>query len=612
MQVRSFLERYPPFDGLPPDGLDRIAHSTQIEYFPAGTTILRQGAEPARSLYVVRRGAVELLDEGRMVDLLEEGELFGHPSLFSGLSPGMEARAHSDALCYLINRTGAEEVFRTTPGLAFLTSSLQRRSVRALELREAERLDPRLASVGRLVRRKLVTCQPAIAVREAAELMAREGVSSLVIVGTASPGILTDRDLRTRVLAAGLGPETPVRDVMTSPVVTVSADATVEEVLLTMLEHGVHHVPVRDASQGMIGMVTDTDIMGLERNDAFAVRSAIERATDRGDLIAQIRRLPDVVCALVRSEIDAVHIGDAVAVTIDAATRRLIELAMRELGDPPGPWAWLALGSEARHEQALATDQDHAFAFDPGSTSAEEADRYFGLLARHVADGLEEGGIPRCRGSVMAENPAWRRTSAGWEAEFRRWMVDPAVEGRAFTSIALDYRRVAGPLDIEPVLDGVIREAPRHSMFQRRLARTATELHPPTGFFRDLVVERKGGHAGTLDLKEGGIKPITNLARAYAVMSGVSGNRTLRRLRDAVHAGTIDEPLGSSLGESFRLLWKVRLEHHVRSVESGTPLDDRVDPASIGPITRSGLKEAFRTIARAQGLLAREARWGIP
>lgn len=298
MQVRSFLERYPPFDSLPPDGLDRIAHSTQIEYFPAGTTILHQAGEPARFLYVVRRGAVELLDEGRMVDLLEEGELFGHPSLFSGLSLGMEARAHSDALCYLIDRTAAEEVFQTTSGLAFLSSSLRRRSLGALELREAERLDPRLASVGRLVRRKLVTCQPAMAVREAAELMAREGVSSLVVVGTASLGILTDRDLRTRVLAAGRSPETPMGDVMTSPVVTVSADATVEEVFLTMLEHGVHHVPVRDAAREVIGMVTDTDIMGLERNDAFAVRSAIERATDRKELIAQIRRLPDVVCAL--------------------------------------------------------------------------------------------------------------------------------------------------------------------------------------------------------------------------------------------------------------------------------------------------------------------------
>jgi CBS domain-containing protein len=582
-----------------------------IEYFPSGTTILRQAGEPSRFLYVVRRGAVELLDAGSVVDLLEEGEVFGHPSLLSGLSPGMEARSNADTLCYLVEPSVAEAVFGTSTGLAFLSSSLRRRSLRALGPREADRPDPRLAPVGGLVRRELVTCPSAISVREAAELMAREGISALVVVGGDDLGILTDRDLRTRILAAGRGPETPVWEVMSSPVVSVPVDASVEEVLLTMLDHAVHHVPVRDTDGHVIGVVTDTDMMGLERTDAFAVRTAIERASTDEALVVQLRRLPDVVCALARSGVDAVHVGHAVATIIDAATRRLIDVAIRELGDPPGPWAWLALGSEARHEQALATDQDHALAFDPGAGTADEADGYFGRLAERVTDGLKEGGIPRCRGSVMAEDPAWRRTPSGWEAEFRRWMIDPSVGGRAFTSIALDYRRVAGPLDIEPVLDGVIREAPRHSMFQRRLARTAIELRPPTGFFRDLVVEGKGAHAGTLDIKEGGIKPITNLARAYAVAAGVSGNRTLQRLGDAERSGRIDASLGAGLSEAFRLLWDVRLEHHVRSVESGRPPDDHVDPAALGPIARSGLKEAFRTIARAQRLLDREIKFGV-
>lgn len=307
----------------------------------------------------------------------------------------------------------------------------------------------------------------------------------------------------------------------------------------------------------------------------------------------------------------AIHVGHVVAVAIDAATRRLIDLAIGDLGEPPGPWAWLALGSEARHEQALATDQDHALAFEPGGGTLEEADAYFARLAERVSDGLGSGGIPRCGGNVMAVNPAWRRTPAGWAAEFRRWMTDPSWEGRTFTSIALDYRRVAGPLDIEPVLDAVIREAPAHPVFVKRLANTAIDLRPPTGFFRDLVVDGRGAHAGTLDIKEGGIKPVTNLARTYAVSAGLSGNRTLRRLEDAARAGRIDASLAAELGDAFEILWEVRLGHHVRSAESGDPLDDHIDPASIGAIPRSGLKEAFRTIARAQGLLHREIGLGI-
>jgi CBS domain-containing protein len=436
--------------------------------------------------------------------------------------------------------------------------------------------------------------------------MSRERISSLLIDGKNGLGILTDRDLRTRILAEGRDAHTPVEEVMSSPVVTVRSDATLEEVLLGMLEHGVHHMPVRGADGRVIGVVTDTDMMGLERTDAFAFRSSIERASSVAGVSAQLRRLPEVVSALVRADVHAVHVGHAVAVAIDSATRRLIDLAIADLGDPPGPWAWLALGSEARHEQALATDQDHALAFEPGGGSLEEADAYFARLAEAVTDGLGSGGIPRCRGNVMAVNPAWRRTSAGWAGEFRRWMSDPSWEGRTFTSIALDYRRVAGPMEIEPALDAVIREAPAHPGFMKRLANTAIDLRPPTGFFRDLVVEGNGDHAGTLDIKEGGIKPVTNLARTYAISGGLSGNRTLRRLEDAAQAGRIDPSLAAELGDAFRILWEVRLGHHVRLVESERPLDDHVDPASIGSILRSSLKEAFRTIARAQGLLRRE------
>ncbi|HET6790018.1 MAG TPA: putative nucleotidyltransferase substrate binding domain-containing protein [Actinomycetota bacterium] len=611
MQVESFLARYPPFSALPREELHRIAGSVQIEYFPAGATILRQAGEPARFLYVVRRGAVELLDEGRVLDVLEEGELFGHPSLLSGLSPGVEARAHDDTLCYLADPDVATEVFGSEAGLAFLASSLRRRSIRAIDIRDAGRLDPRLAPVGQLVRRVPVTCSPATSVREAAALMARERISCLLVEGSDGLGILTDRDLRTRILATGRSSETSVVEVMSTPVVTVRSDVMIEDVLLAMLEHGVHHIPVMDSKGRVTGVVTDTDMMGLERTDAFAYRTAMERARSADGVVDQLRKLPDIISALVRADLDPVHVGHAVAVSIDAATRRLIDLTIGDLGDPPGPWAWLALGSQARHEQALGTDQDHALAFDLGEDASDEAATFFALLAHRVTDSLEAGGIPRCRGRVMAENPAWRRSLTGWAGEFRRWMTDPSVEGRTFTSIALDYRRLAGPLDIEPVLDSVIREAPGHPVFVKRLAHTALELRPPTGFFRDLVLESGGQRAGTLDIKEGGIKPVTNLARTFAVSAGVSGNKTRGRLHDAARAGRIDQSLALDLGEAFRLLWDVRLDHHVRLVDSDMRPDDHVDPATLSPIARSGLKEAFRTIKRAQGLLRREMSLGI-
>jgi CBS domain-containing protein len=606
MQVRAFLERYPPFDALERRELDRVVGGVEIEFFPAGSPILLEAGEPAGAWFVVRTGAVELLDEGGLVDLLGEGESFGHASLLSGLSPAFEVRAHEDSLCYLLDADVAEEVLGSSTGLAFLAASLRRRALRAVEASEVGRREPQRTRIGALIRRAPISVDPGTSVREAAALMARERISSLLIFQPEGLGIVTDRDLRTRVLAEGRSPQAPVREILSSPVVTISADSTVDEALLLMLDRDTHHVPVTGPDGSVMGVVTDTDLMGLERTDAFAFRVAIERARDHGAVAAELTRLPDVVGGLVHADLDPVHIGDVIAIAIDAATRRLIELSVADQGDPPCAWAWLAFGSQARHEQALQTDQDHGLAFHPIEGTLEEADRYFAELARRVTDGLEAGGIERCRGNVMAENQAWRRTADDWAEEFRRWMVSPPGAGTLFTSIALDYRRVAGPLDVERSLDDVVRQAPRHPGFVRRLGRTAIEVPPPTGFFRDLVVDATGAHAGTLDVKSAGITPLTNLARAYAASSGLSGTGTLPRLRASIAAGRLDERLGRDLADAFRLLWRVRLEHQTRQARSGLEPDDHVDPASLGTIDRGGLKEAFRTIARAQRDLSRE------
>jgi len=605
--VDAFLRRYPPFDDLTERELSRVADSVRIEFFEAGAEILRQGGEPAAFLYVVRTGAVELLDEGEVVDLLVGGEAFGHPSLTSGLSPAFSVRAHEDTLCYLIDREVAEEVLATRPGLAFLSSSLRRRTVRALALREADHPDPRLTPVGALVGRPPVIVRGDETVREAAQKMVAERVSSLLVLTPGSTAIVTDRDLRSRVLAKGLGPDTRLADVLTSPLVTVAEDEPAEEALLLMLEHGVHHLPVTREGGDVIGMVTDTDLMGLERATPFALRTAVDRAPTEERVVAVGRGLTAVVRKLVEAEVDPILVGHTIAMSIDAITRRLIELVIAELGDPPGSWSWIALGSEARHEQAVATDQDHALAYDVPDEVAEEADRYFETLAKRVADGLEAAGIPRCPGGVSAERPEWRRTRAAWAREFPGRIADHRIEGRLFASVALDYRPVAGPLEILPVFDDAIRSAARNEVFVRGLAIVAVAFKPPTGFFRDLVVEAGGNHAGTLDIKNGGIVPITAFARARAIGLGLTLRRTVPRLRAVADAGALGHDSAAELEEAFRFLWRIRLEHQVRCLEQGRPADDHVDPRDLGHLTRVGLKEAFRAIARAQRTLAAEA-----
>jgi CBS domain-containing protein len=604
VDVRSFLSRHPPFDALDPDALDRVVAAVQIEHFAPGAVILEQAGAPADHLYVVRKGEVEIVDDGRVIDQAGEGEVFGMWSILGQVAPAATVRASEDTLCYLVDAQVAAEALQTGAGVAFVAASVRRRIERVDETLKAEIDAVRYRQVGSLLRRTPVTCDPDLSVADAAGLMARERVSCLLVPSPdGSLGILTDRDLRTRVVAERRGGDTPVRDVMTPQARSVSEEAMAGEVLLGMLEGGFHHFPVVDGEGHLTGVVTDTDLMGVGRDTPFALKSTIERAPDRDGVAAAIGELPRVISALVEASVDPVDIGHVVAFAIDAATRRLLECGIEQLGPAPVPWAWLALGSAARQEQAIHTDQDHAMAFEGDPAVAEP---YLGELAEFVTAGMEAAGFPRCKGKAMATNPYLRLPLEAWVRRFDEWMREFGPVASEQLSIVFDYRRVAGTVDAEPALDDAMRLAPQRPVFLEHLARRALDLRPPVGFVRGLVVPHRGEDAGTIDLKHGGILIVGNLARAYAVRSGVTAKRTLQRLRGAEAAGAIDAETREGLQEAFRFLWEIRLRHHVEQLREAHEPDDLLDPHELGSMTRRSLKEAFRIIARAQKGLALE------
>src|SRR3990172_5882375 len=325
MDVQSFLSRHPPFDALDPEALERVARSVEIEHFPPGTAILQQSGEPAHHLIVIRRGAVEVVDGGRMVDLLVEGEAFGGPSLLSGGAPTATIIAHEDSLCYLIPADVAAEVLEASAGVTFLVRALRRRIERIDESWEVERGADQYRAVGPLIRRGPVVMDPSSPVGDAARVMAREHVSCLLIPSREGLGILTDRDLRSRVVAEGRGPDTPLAEVMTPAAVTILETTLAGDALLQMLEGGFHHFPVTAEDGSLLGVVTDTDLMGVGRDTPFAVKAAIERADDAAGVSSAGRAIPDVVSSLIDASADPVDVGRVVALIVDAMTRRFLE-----------------------------------------------------------------------------------------------------------------------------------------------------------------------------------------------------------------------------------------------------------------------------------------------
>jgi signal-transduction protein with cAMP-binding, CBS, and nucleotidyltransferase domain len=472
-RIAEFLARFQPFSDLPDDRVAGVARDVVAVSYAGGEAILRQGADAAQGLFVVRTGIVDLLDDERPVDHLDEGEIFGI-SVLSGLGPALSARARGETWCYLIPPARARDVLGTPEGLAYLARSVSRWRERG----------------------------------------------------------------------------------------------TVERHLL------------RSGVSGELG-------------------AAIRGAGDAAGVVGASRGLPETMRALFEDGVDPVDIGHVVGSTIDELTRRLIELFQMRAGAPPGSFAWLALGSAARHEQALGTDQDHAIAYGCDEADVAAVDPYFADMAGSVTDGLEACGIARCRGNVMAENPAWRRTVEGWRRRFGQYVTDRDLMAARITGIAFDYRRVTGTLDIEPTLDGVIRSAGNDRAFLGRMAATALEYRPPVGRVRDIVVERSGDHAGLLDIKHGGITIVTNLARVQAIAGGLTLNRTIERLHGAASIGSIADEVRADLEDAFRFLWGLRIAHHLDQVDRREPVDDFIDPSGLRPIAHRTLAAALHVIADA-------------
>ena len=480
------------------------------------------------------------------------------------------------------------------------------------------RSDPVQSRVATLIRTPPLVCQGSEPIREAAKRMTAEGASAVLVPHGGTFGIVTDRDLRSRVIAAGLSPEMPVSAIMTEPAYTVTADRLGGDVLLDMLERNVHHIPVLSPVGEVLGVVDDGDLVAAEGRKPLLLRRAIALADSPADLVTVAAGLNPMIIALHDARVAAEHVAAVRSVVLDALTRRLVELAVRDAGDPPVPFTWFALGSLARREAVPSSDVDSALAWGDENGSLEASDQvagYLGRVARAVDEGLRACAMSPDAHGASAANPLFARSLASWHRATRSLSEDPTQEkALILVSVITDSRPVWSTRG--SVAGGLweARPYPDHPDLLRMLARFALSFRPPTGFLRDFVVEHSGERRGQLDIKHGGMIPIVDLARWAGMAAGIASASTLERLRAAEAAGTMESPEARTLMEAFGFIFSLRLDHQVEQLRHGQAPDDFIDPKTLNPLARSYLREAFRAVASVQANLSAElslgVRWG--
>jgi CBS domain-containing protein len=360
----------------------------------------------------------------------------------------------------------------------------------------------------------------------------------------------------------------------------------------------------------VLGVLEDVDVVAASTRSSFGLRARIARAGSVPEVVAAAKELTPTIIGLHDARVAAGDIAGITAVVVDALTRRLVDLAVADLGAPPRPLTWLALGSLARREAVPSSDVDSALVW-VGPEHDAEAAAHSRALAGRVLAGLADAGFRADANGAVATNPLFARSYEAWAAAARSWLHDPTqVKAPILVSLVVDARPVWGARS-SPAVPDVFRDARRHPDLLRLLGRYALAHRPPTGFLRDFVVEFSGRHRGRLDLKRGGLVPVVDLARWAGMAAGVTSASTPARLRAAAAAGTLPPAAAATLEEAFHLVLDLRLAHQVEQLRAGEEPDDLVRPVDLSAVTRASLREAFRAVASVQRRIVADLDLGV-
>ena len=615
IEILQFLQRHSPFQELPPEQQLQLAQSINVGYFQAGSEILRYN-EPLHALHLIRSGAVETFRRnGDLYNRLSEGGIFGEQGLLRGGKVRFPATALEDTLIYFIPDHVFQQLFDSNEFFADYVEvgdTERRKSTRAAKQAEADLLS---AKISALLHREPVCLASSANVWQAAQTMTEHGVSCLLIVHDtantdqaetaqtgALAGIITDRDIRSRLVAPGLKSETSVSDIMSTNLVTIEQHQYLFEAMMLMLRHNVHHLPVMQQARP-VGVLALSDIIRYESQNSLFVVSSIFRQQSVAELSALLKDVKACFVRMVNEDANSHMIGSAMAAIGRSFKQRLLELAEQQLGPPPVPYCFLALGSMARDEQLIVTDQDNALVLD-NSFDPVQHDAYFQQLAAFVCDGLAQCGYSYCSGNIMATNAQWRQPLRVWQQYFTDWIEQPSAERLLHANIFFDLDAVWGKTQWADELNQLIATtAKTRPQFLACMARNALQRTPPLGFFKDFVMENDGRQNNSLNIKRRGTAPMADLIRVHALALGSPATNSFERLRDIIAAKVLPNGRGEDLRDACEVIAMTRIRQQALALQAGETPDNNVVPERLSEFERKHLKEAFSVLSNAQRFL---------
>lgn len=604
--LRVELARHPPFSQMAAADVDFFIAHSQVRYFAPGEVVQAPASGVVREIFFIRKGAVAgtkgvaELSGGAMH--YEAGDLFPLAAAVGGRAVTATYTSAADTFVLALPVDQMQALAARSAAFAeFLNSrigrflELSRRAVQNAYASQALAEQSMETPLGQIATRQPVICAPDAPLRDALAEMHRRRVGSILACDAsgAVAGILTRFDVLEKVALAGIALDTPVSAVMARPVHTLTAHHTAEDAALLMARESIQHVPVtRDGA--LVGVVSERDLFALQRLSLKHVSTAIRLSEDDQALRAAADDVRRLARNLLSQGVQARQLTALVSHLNDLVARRALELKAAQHRLPLEKACWLALGSEGRGEQTVATDQDNALILPDGTTPDER--RRWLRLGDDVNLLLDACGYPLCRGGIMAGQQDCCLPLAEWRERFRRWIEHGAPQDLLNASIFFDLRGLAGDTGLSDRLrQEVVDRAAATPRFLKQLALNALSHEPPLDWLGGIETDA----AGTIDLKLQGTAIFVDAARVYALAQRVGATGTRERLEAAAPALGVPGSESQAWVAGFEFLQLLRLR--VQLGEAGaSPSPNRVKVDSLHDVDRRILKESLRMARRLQ------------
>lgn len=630
-RVAEFLKRFPPFSFLEKEDLILVAGSVEIHYLEAGELLFGQGEAARPHFFILKEGIIQLVENSPKGDeireVCDEGDVFGVLALLGKRPYLLTAKVIENSLVYAIPVNVFEKILEENSRVAlfFAAGFAAGQVVVRQDLSQGQKARSEFKNASGdhsllifsdssevNVSEKVLRCSPDTSIQSAAKQMADVQVSSIVVCDEMGfpRGILTDKDLRNRVLATGLSTENPVSKVMTSPVITRNKQVGFSDLYLTMIRHRLHHLVLTEdgtEQSPVCGIISDHDIFLSMGNSPAVLIHGLMNTLEVKDMRVIRDRAEEMLRYYLENEISMEFVASVMTEINDVIIRQALEISKNQLkSEYPEMgkirFCFLSMGSEGREEQLLRTDLDNAILYEDVREELQvRAKDYFQKLGEGVVEVLLACGFDPCPGKIMASNPEWVQPLSDWKNYFSNWILNPSPEALMRVSIFFDFRAVTGSKALaEELSQHIYGEIGKKQIFLNFLAQNALKNPPPLGFFKDFVVEKSGENRDQFDIKSRAMLPLTDLARLLVLSHQIVGiNNTFRRFEKLAELEPSNTELFSQAGKAYEILMRMRALEGLQHRNNGR----FIHPKSLGKLQRQLLKNAFSPISELQEIV---------